>query len=211
MNAKRKATDSPGTPSKCARKVLTIAEKINVIDAVETGKSHRCVANDFNVGRTQINQIISNKDSIKSMYSDGMNASFKYLAQCNMLYPEIDKDVWEFFSIACSKLIPVNGPMLQSEANESALRHNYDKFTASNGWLKSFFARHQINFSTLHGEGAQVSHEAVDQWLAELPNITNGYDLRYIYNCDETSIFFKALPATEIFTEFLNSLNNKMK
>ena len=67
-----------------------------------------------------------------------MNATFKYLAPCNMLYPEINEDVWQFFCLARSKLIPIHGPLLQSEANESTLRHNYDKFTASNGWLKYF-------------------------------------------------------------------------
>ena len=79
--------------------------------------------------------------------------------------------------------------MLQSEANESAMKHSYNTFTASNGWLKSFCIRHQIKFSTLHGEGAQVCHEPIDQWLKELPTITKGYELKDIYNCDETSIF----------------------
>ena len=46
----------------------------------------------------------------------------------------------------------------------------------------------------LHGEGAQVGQDAMDQWLKELPNVTKNYDLKDIYNCDETSIFFKALP-----------------
>ena len=84
--------------------------------------------------------------------------------------------------------------MPQSEANESAIWHKYDKFTASNGWLKSFCVRHQIKFSTLHSEGAQVSQEAIEQWLKELPNVIKNYDLKDIYNCDETSIFFKVLP-----------------
>ena len=82
---------------------------------------------------TQVNQIICNKDNIKAMYTEGMNAIFKYLAPRNMLYPEIDRDVWEFYCLAHCKLILINSFMLQNEANESALRLNYDKFTASNG------------------------------------------------------------------------------
>ena len=109
------------------------------------------------------------------MCTDGMNGTFKYLAPRNMLHPEIDTDVWNFFCIADSKNIPINGPMLQSEANKSALKHNYNNFTASSGWLCSFCKRHQIKFSTLHGDGAQVSEETVEQWLQELPKITQGY------------------------------------
>ena len=61
------------------------------------------------------------KDTIKTAYAKGMNATIKYLAPCNMMYPEIDANVWHFFCGARSKSIPINGPMLQSEANESAL------------------------------------------------------------------------------------------
>ena len=126
--------------------MLTLANKIKVTDGVEMGKSHQAVAIEFNVGHTQVNQIICNKDTIKAMSTEGMNVTFKYLAPRNMLYPEIDQDVWEFFCLACSRLIPINGPMLQSEANESTLRHNYNTSTASTGWLKSFCVGHQIKF-----------------------------------------------------------------
>ena len=173
---------------------MTLAEKIQVIDAVNHGKSHRSVALLFGVGRTQINYIILQKDTIQVAYKHGMNCEVKYLAPRNMLYPEIDEDIWQFFCNARSKNIPINGPMLQSEANESALRHNYNNFTSSNGWLKSFCDRHQIHFASLHGESAEVSNDVVNQWLSELPNIIQDYELRNIYNCDETSIFFKALP-----------------
>ena len=176
-------TDSSGTPSKQVRKVWTLVDKVKVIDAVQAGRSNRAVAIDFNVGHTQINQIMANKESITALYTEGMNATFKY-----------DTDVWNFFCCARSKNIPINGPMLQSEANESALKHNLNNFAASSGWLQSFCKRHQIKFSTLHGKGAQVSEEAVKQWLEELPKMIKGYAMREIYNCNETSILFKALP-----------------
>ena len=53
MTEKQKATDSLGTPSKRACKALTLAEKVKAIHAVENGQSHRQVAIDLNVGRTQ--------------------------------------------------------------------------------------------------------------------------------------------------------------
>ena len=111
-----------------------------------------------------------------------------------MTYPESDNETWAFFCEAHEKNIHVNGPLLQSQASEIAMKYNYDKFSASNGWLESFCDRHQIKMANLHGESAEVSDEVVHQWHLELPNITNGYTLRDIYNCDETSIFFRALP-----------------
>ena len=38
--------------------------------------------------------------------------------------------------------------------------------------------------SQLHGESAEVSQEAVEQWMTRLPKICKGYALRGIYNCD---------------------------
>ena len=80
MSAKRKAIDSPGTLSKRARKVLTLADKIRVTNAIDSGKSHRAVTLDFTVGRMQINEISCKCDSIKGMYIEGTNAAVKYLA-----------------------------------------------------------------------------------------------------------------------------------
>ena len=74
------------------------------------------------------------------------------------------------YGLSRSKGILINGPMLQSKSNESASGHKYDNFTASNGWLKSFWARHQIKFAILHGESAKVSFDVVHQCLEELPN-----------------------------------------
>ena len=111
---------------------MTLAEKIQVIDTVNNGKSHCSVALLFGVGHTQVNTIIGQKEAIKTAYQEGMNVSIKYLAHRNMQYPEIDNDVWSFFCEARSKCIPINGPMLQSKAHESALHHNYN-FIASNG------------------------------------------------------------------------------
>ena len=39
-----------------------------------------------------------------------------------------------------------------------------------------------------------MSQDAVNQWMLDLLKLTEGYDLRAIFNCDKASIFFKALP-----------------
>ena len=123
-----------GNPIKTCKEGVDFSRENKALDAVETGKSHRSVASEFNVGHTQIKHIICNKDSIKSLYTEGMNASCKYLAPHNMLYPEIDQDVWEFFCLARSKLIPVNGPMLQSKANYVVALSNTYRDDISDGY-----------------------------------------------------------------------------
>ena len=48
--------------------------------------------------------------------------------------------------------------------------------------------------SSLHGESADVSQDAVNQWMSDLPKLTEGYELHDFFKCDKTSTFFKALP-----------------
>ena len=142
MSAKQKAPDSPGTPSKKARKVLTLEEKINIINAVEGGS---LIGQSLCYLMLAVCKLITSftiKTLNKQAFWEGMSADIKYLVSRNMQYPEIDEEVWEFFCQSRSKCIPINGPMLQSKANKIAMKHNYNNITASNGWLKSFCVRH---------------------------------------------------------------------
>ena len=66
MSVKRKVDrdEISEEASKSARKVLTLSQKVEVISAVDNGKSHRCVAKEFACGRTQVSNIIQNKEQI---------------------------------------------------------------------------------------------------------------------------------------------------
>ena len=91
--------------------------------------------------------------------------------------------------------------MLLAEANEIALRHNYNNFSASNGWLARFSTRHQIKFTDLCGKSAEVSQDAVEQWKAKFPEICAGYSPCDIFNCNKTGVLFQALPQKSLIPE----------
>ena len=65
MSLKRPASDSLGTPSKIARKVLTLCDKMKVIEAINRSLSHHSAAVKFGVGGTQINNIIQDQQNIQ--------------------------------------------------------------------------------------------------------------------------------------------------
>ena len=77
-----------------------------------------------------------------------------------------------------------------------ATEMGHDDFTASNGWLQSWSARHNVKFSNLAGESADVPEDA--DWKRRLPEITEGYELSDIYNADETGLFYRALPSKSL-------------
>ena len=90
MSAKRKAPESTGTPTNCGHKVLTLEEKVSVLDAIENGQSHRAVALQSQCGHTQVNEIIKHKQTSRTAYQEGMNGDIKYLVPGNMQYAEIE-------------------------------------------------------------------------------------------------------------------------
>ena len=89
--------------------------------------------------------------------------------------------------------MPVNGGLLKAEALAIAKELKLNDFTASNGWLDSSSTRHQLRFSTLHGESADVEN-VCNQWRDQLPRLCAGYALEDIWNVDEIGIFFRSVP-----------------
>ena len=90
--------------------------------------------------------------------------------------------------------MPINGGLLKAEALSVVQNLNISDFAASNGWLDRFSSRHQLRFSALHGESAGVDPSVYKQWIEQLPCLCEGYDLKDIWNCDETGIFFRSVP-----------------
>ena len=130
---------------------------------------------------------------ILEAYTNGTKSNTKYLQPRHCMYPEIDAKVSDFYCDAHSKNMPVNSGLLKAEALAIAKEKNLSDFTASNGWLESFSSRHQLRFATLHGESAGVDLSVCNQWKNQLPRLCEGYDLKDIYNVDETGIFFSGV------------------
>ena len=98
------------------------------------------------------------------------------------------------FCMAREALIPVSGPMIQEEALQIALKLNVTGFTASNGWLEKWKTRHNVKQFSVAGEDREVNAETLETWAERLPEIVKGYELKDIWNADETGLFWRALP-----------------
>ena len=110
-------------------------------------------------------------------------------------YEDVDASVYEWYRLARERLVPVSGPMLQKETLMiiSQIKNSND-FKASNGWLHSFKQWHNIKRLVVSGEVGDVREETVQAWKERLPTLIQGYDPQHIWNEDETTCFFRALP-----------------
>ena len=169
--------------NKC--KVLTLEDRVKVIEQSNKGMSAASISRLIDCGKTQIQNIIRDKASIIALWESG---------EGKVCYEKLDKLVWELFSVARSKNLPITGKMIQQQAITLSLPLGHDDFMASNGWLDRWKTRHKVKLSVLSGEASDVNPETVDDWIKRLPSICDGYKAEDIFNADETGLFYRSLP-----------------
>ena len=80
--------------------VLLWNKKNNVICQHEKGVSAYNSSAHFNYGKTQIGNIIHDKDSIIAKFYDGLNPKAKCLQPHQMPYKELDENLFHWFSFS---------------------------------------------------------------------------------------------------------------
>ncbi len=197
LQLRQQTTCVMATPSR-KRKALTLEEKVKVIRLNEKGESARRIASELDVGKTQIACIIKSREQVLQQWEDGTASGRKILKAQRCQHNDLNTKVYEWFCVARSKNIPVSGKMLQEKAVLFSMELNYDDFVASNGWLYRFQQRHMIKCNTLSGEAADVSDSVVQDWQKRLPDLCRNYSPANIFNCDETGLFYRALPSRSL-------------
>ena len=119
--------------------------------------------------RTQIQAILKNQDSITQHYEANAPVDRKRLS--GPQYEDIDNTVYDWYSLARQRLVPVTGRMLQEEALIIASRLGISDFKASNGWLGRLEERH--NMIVVSGESGDVSEEIITAWRERLVTLVH--------------------------------------
>ena len=94
------------------RNYLTLKQKVEVIRTVEKngGMSIREL---LDCGKTQIAKILKSKESILSMYESNASSSRVLTSKTCGRQSDINKSLYEWYTLACSKNIFPMGPQLR--------------------------------------------------------------------------------------------------
>ena len=98
------------------RKVLTLEERVSVIQNADSGSSCRAIAAELGAGKTQVQTIVKDREDIMRKWEEGGRCTAKYSKPRAVGYEDLDKIMWECFIRARSKNIPVSGRMIQEKA-----------------------------------------------------------------------------------------------
>lgn len=154
--------------------------------------TYRQIKEKYGVGVSGIAGIKKNRVHIETALQT--KSPRKKFSTRKVISPSVDKKTIQFFQEARQKHLPVSGWLLRNAAVTFAAEEGDTVFAGSRGWLRCFQDRHRISFKLLHGESASVDFVGSNKWYSGLPNILQLYELKNIWNADETGLFFKQLP-----------------
>ena len=131
------------------RQELSFAERIQVISARKSGKSMRQLAVQFGCGKTQILNILGQRELYLREWDEKeaeLNPHISSRKRRSRVTgnEETNRLVWDWYNAQKDLGIRVTGPMLQREARSIARTLEISNFAASNGWLDSFRRIHNI-------------------------------------------------------------------
>ena len=89
--------------------MLTLKERVSVVKEAEKGKFCRSIAEEIGVGKTQIQSIVKEKEEIMKRWESGNRGDATYTKPRTASCQDIDEVMWEWFSRAREKNIPVSG------------------------------------------------------------------------------------------------------
>ena len=115
---------------------LALSDKIKLIRASETNPKPtlKALSSQFGVGKSTVGDILKRKAVYEEEYERTGDGN-KCRVVCQTKYGRINDLLWQWFSQARAKNIPLSGPILQEKAIAFALELGIDDFKGSNGWL----------------------------------------------------------------------------
>ena len=174
------------------------------------GETAIAIALSLDVGKTQIQNIITDKDDILKRWESGENVERKYVKVRKCVYTDINDKLWDWFWDSRSRNIPLSGKMIHEKAIILSQELGHNDFMASNGWLDRWPKRTIVKCATLCGESGDVPQDVVDDWATRLPTLTEGYALENIFNADETGLYYCALPTKSMVAKNDSAAGVKM-
>ncbi|XP_072477369.1 tigger transposable element-derived protein 4 [Notamacropus eugenii] len=176
------------------KKSLSIEEKIDIINAVESGKKKAEIAAKYGIKKNSLSSIMKNKDKVlEAFVSLRFDPKRKRLRTA--FYTDLEEALMRWYRIAQCLNVPVNGPMLRLKANDFAQKLGHSDFKCSNGWLDRFKSRYGLVFRSQPIEGTTASVDAATAWTQNvLLYYLNDYHPKDIFNIKETGLLYRMLP-----------------
>jgi hypothetical protein len=178
-------------------KSLTIAQKKELCEKKrDQNLSATQLASHYNISNSTVYDILNKSEHWLSIDITSFNAN--NFCEKSSNYPQLEETLSIWVDQQISRNLTLSGPIIQQKAKECANLLDINNFSASAGWLANFKSRNNLHAFKISGEAGSAPIERLPQMKAELQEILQGYELRNIWNCDETALFWRLEPCKTI-------------
>ena len=202
-----RSKEKQATPVFVKKENATLVQRIEILDWHHANKAtQKATAAEFNkkwpnlsLKQPIISEWLRYEEKWRKQWeqSNGSGRSAKRV--CQTQHPEVTEmmDLW--IAKAMADNINLTGEVLRQKWTTLANLAGIPKdkhLTLSEGWLTRFKARHGLKELKCHGEAASANPEVVveEQCRIQMLIKEQGYQLRDIFNMDETGLFYACVP-----------------
>ena len=165
---------------------LNLEQRSKILKLSEEGLAERAIAREMGTNKGTVGRVKrQQKDDIEKLRNEQGeipdHLKKRKIVQINPQYEDIENAVVSFIELASERGMSVTGPMLMELGKREA--HQQLSFVAGE--------EETIVGKNLSGEAAAVDKILVKNWMEELPDILKEYEMKDVFNCDETGLVFK--------------------
>lgn len=139
--------------------------------------------------------------------------SLKKASSKDAKYPELEAKLMEFILDMQRNHVPINYLSIITRAEILTLQHpellnGLPKPQYSNGWIQRFTARMGVKLRSMNGEAGSVEIEnyVIQDQLQRIREVMKDYDLKDIYNMDETGLMYRNAPTRTVSKEKVSGI-----
>ncbi|CAB5301218.1 unnamed protein product [Rhizophagus irregularis] len=179
------------------KKSLTLAQKKELCEKQRDQKlSGVQLAAQYGISTSTVSDILKRSEHWLSIDTTLPNANNFH--KKSSVYPQLEEVISIWVDQQISRNLTINGPIIQQKAVECANLLDITNFSASAGWLSNFKQRNNLHTYKKKGEAGSAPIDELPQMRAELREILQAYELKDIWNCDETALFWRLEPSKTI-------------
>uniref|UniRef100_H9GPB4 HTH CENPB-type domain-containing protein n=1 Tax=Anolis carolinensis TaxID=28377 RepID=H9GPB4_ANOCA len=206
MPPKRSAA-FPGHEPKCKRKMLTIKEKVELLDMLQERRSYAAVGRHYGINESTVRSIKKEEKNIRSTATVTFNKMAKrVITPRNKLIVKMESVLALWIHDCREENISLDTNTIRTKAMQLYDRTSTStdfptesgKFAASKGWFHTFQKHYGLKSVCLHGEAASADKAAAEDYVNNtFKEILKegGYQSEQVFNMHETGLFWKRMPS----------------
>ena len=175
---KRPCDSATGSAKKRSKSVMTIEEKIKLLDRLDNGESAASVGRSLGINESTVRYIRKNAEKIRGAYANPLfTKGTKTLKTA--AHEQMEAALLLWLQKQRKRCVPLSGAVIREQAQilqekiveEEGEGSASKTFYASSGWLANFIKRHGLKNISMTGEAASADNAGANACKEDLRRV----------------------------------------